>query len=98
MECDLREVLLEVRSMNVLERLAGSAVQLHPARGSQLVVERVPDEDVGEAEAARRVRNLVDESLDHGFVEDAEDFLTGALRHAGDRLEFELSARERRPE
>ena len=88
----LGEVGLRIGRVDRLERLADLPVQLHPARRGQLVVERVPDEHVAEANAAGRSWRVVENTLGHGLVQDVHQLVGAELAELGERLQAELAA------
>ena len=72
--CQMRARLIAVERLQDIER---PPVKAHPARLRQSFVERVADEDMGEAQAAVTARNVGDDSRQHGVVERLEECVFG---------------------
>ena len=83
---------LETVAVELLERGAGALMQAHPLRRCQLVVEHVPNQDVGEAKAAGGARNLCHHAFGDSFVDCVEQLVTGQLAHVIQCVDGEVAA------
>ncbi len=86
-----------VRTGSGLHGLAHGPVHAHPAVGAELLVERRPDQRVGEAVPADRAADLLEHRRLGGLVEGVEQDITGRAARSLDHREVELGADDRRP-
>src|SRR5689334_9166938 len=66
-------------------------MELHPTSRRKIVVERVADERVREANSTGLTRNLVDDSLTRRLVEYLEQLITAHIADALERVKIELA-------
>jgi hypothetical protein len=93
--CELGEVRAQIGGVDRIERLTGTLMEPRPARRSQLVVERVPDQHVPEAQPPGRSRRLADEALGHGLVQEVEQLVASQPAELRQRVQLELPAHDR---
>src|SRR5436309_6028461 len=77
------------------ESLYDLTVQLPPSCRLQAVVEGVPDEDMGEAPASGRSRDVCDNALSNRLGEQLDERLVIELTQVRERVEIELAAEHR---
>ena len=87
---------LRIVRVQRLERLADVAVEPQPSRRRQLVVQRIPDEHVDEAEPPRRARGLGDDAAHDRLVEDVEEGVEIAFARPREGFQVELAPEHRR--
>ena len=92
---ELRQVPLRLGAMEGLEDLADLAVETHPLRGPELLVERVAHERVREAVAPDRFGNLAHDARRDRLVEQLEQALGRHGRERLDRIEPEIAPERR---
>ena len=78
-----------------LERAEHHSVQPDAAGRRQLLVERVPDENVRKAQMARTPRNVRDDALEHCFVEGVEQIVVRDPGDGSERINGELASEYR---
>lgn len=72
----LGEVPLEIVAVERLERLAGVLMELHSAGGCQLIVQRVSDEGVAEAQAPGGPWHVADDAFGDRLVEHIQELFS----------------------
>ena len=93
MLCQLGPVVLAVMR---LQRRQRAPVQPDAAGGRQPFVERVPDEYVSEAQAPGLARHVGDDACGHRLVEHVQEVVDRDAAHAGEGVEREVAAQDRR--
>jgi hypothetical protein len=91
--CQLADLALAVHR---LERLQRMPVQPDAAGGRQPLVDRVPDEDVSEAQAPGLAGHVGDDARGHRLVEHVQEVVDRDAAHAGEGVEREVAAQDRR--
>jgi hypothetical protein len=91
-ERELGEMRPEIARVDVLERFAGTLMELQPARRGQLVVERVPDQRVPEPQAPGRSRNVADDPFGHRLVQGVEQLAARTAAELLEHVQLELAA------
>src|SRR5215207_754125 len=94
--CELSEMGIDVRRVEVLEGLADLAVELYPATSRQAVVCGVPNQGMGEAHAPDHARDLGNDARLDPLVEQGEDAVTLESADTRQRIEIELAPEHRR--
>jgi hypothetical protein len=92
---ELVQMRLEVFRVQPLERVTNAAVQLNAPPRAEIVVERVPDQHMGEAQATRLARHVGDDTLPSSLVEDLEELIAADLADVFERGEVELATEHR---
>ena len=85
----------QVEIVERFDRFSDLAMKLHTPRRREPVVERVSDEPVAEPKAPDRPSYLLDDTLQDGLIQDADEFFD---RHPGDsrnQVQVELPADDR---
>jgi hypothetical protein len=82
-------------AVEALEQLERPAVQAHAAHIREPLVERVANEDVGEAQPPGRIGRVRRHPRAHGFIEHVEQIVLGQLGKAGQHVERELATEHR---
>ena len=93
---ELGEVGSRLVAVERLERLDRQPVQPDAAGGREPLVERVADEDVGEAKTTAAAGNVGDDAGGHRLVEHVEQLVLRDAGQARERVERELAAEHRR--
>jgi hypothetical protein len=93
--CELGELRAGTLGIELLERLDHALVEPKPARAREAVIERVPDQLVGEAKPTGRSRNLGHEARGDRLVEPFEQRVVGDTPDAGEHIEVELAPEHR---
>ena len=89
---ELCEVRLRISRVEHLERFGDRAMQAQPPRSRELLVQRVPDQDVREAEASARLGNAAHQPRGRRLLESREELVLLEPTDPPEQIGVELPA------
>src|SRR5207249_11320181 len=92
--CQLRQVRFSALPVKALQRLAHPPVQASPMRRRDLLVQRLPDQDMGEAQSCERPWDLADDPSGNRLVQCLQDLVGFHVHDTAQRVEIELPAED----